>query len=43
MIGGMLTATILAIFWIPMFYVVVSSLFKDKATKDQEAHGKEGH
>jgi multidrug efflux pump len=42
-IGGMLTATILAIFWIPMFYVVVSSLFKDKATKDQEAHGKEGH
>jgi len=26
-----------------MFYVVVSSLFKDKATKDQEAHGKEGH
>ncbi|ALZ83302.1 multidrug transporter [Pseudomonas oryzihabitans] len=42
-IGGMLTATILAIFWIPMFYVVVSSLFKDKASKDQEAHGKEGH
>lgn len=42
-IGGMLTGTILAIFWIPMFYVVVSSLFKDKATKDQEAHGKEGH
>ncbi|MEH3022481.1 MAG: efflux RND transporter permease subunit [Pseudomonas oryzihabitans] len=42
-IGGMLTATVLAIFWIPMFYVVVSSLFKDKATKDQEAHGKEGH
>ncbi|GAC1038414.1 multidrug efflux RND transporter permease subunit MexB [Pseudomonas sp. No.117] len=42
-IGGMLTATILAIFWIPMFYVVVSSLFKDKATQEQEAHGKEGH
>ncbi|WP_295467579.1 efflux RND transporter permease subunit [uncultured Pseudomonas sp.] len=42
-IGGMLTATVLAIFWIPMFYVVVSSLFKDKATKEQEAHGKEGH
>jgi len=42
-IGGMLTATILAIFWIPMFYVVVSSLFKDRATKEQEAHGKEGH
>ena len=42
-IGGMLTATVLAIFWIPMFYVVVSSLFKDQATKEQEAHGKEGH
>jgi len=42
-IGGMLTATVLAIFWIPMFYVVVSSLFKDKATQEQEAHGKEGH
>ncbi|QDD91178.1 efflux RND transporter permease subunit [Pseudomonas oryzihabitans] len=42
-IGGMLTATVLAIFWIPMFYVLVSSLFKDKASKEQEAHGKEGH
>ncbi|MDT3719122.1 efflux RND transporter permease subunit [Pseudomonas oryzihabitans] len=42
-IGGMLTATVLAIFWIPMFYVVVSGLFKDKATKEQEAHGNEGH
>ncbi|KTS72446.1 multidrug transporter [Pseudomonas oryzihabitans] len=42
-IGGMLTATVLAIFWIPMFYVVVSSLFKDQATREQEAHDKEGH
>ncbi|MDR6678547.1 efflux RND transporter permease subunit [Pseudomonas oryzihabitans] len=42
-IGGMLTATVLAIFWIPMFYVLVSSLFKDQASKEQEAHGKEGH
>ncbi|MXS21565.1 efflux RND transporter permease subunit [Pseudomonas oryzihabitans] len=41
-IGGMLTATVLAIFWIPMFYVVVSSLFKDQATREQEAHGEKG-
>ena len=40
-IGGMVTATVLAIFWIPMFYVVVSSLFKDKASRDQES-GAEG-
>jgi multidrug efflux pump len=32
-IGGMLTATILAIFWVPLFYVLVCSLFKDKASK----------
>jgi len=29
-IGGMLTAAILAIFWVPLFYVLVCSLFKDK-------------
>ncbi|MFJ4145226.1 efflux RND transporter permease subunit [Pseudomonas sp. NPDC089734] len=27
-IGGMITATVLAIFWVPMFFVGVSSLFK---------------
>ncbi|MNU00368.1 Multidrug resistance protein MexB [compost metagenome] len=32
-IGGMLTATILAIFWVPLFYVLVCSLFKDKVSK----------
>ncbi|MDH4872327.1 efflux RND transporter permease subunit [Pseudomonas sp. BN515] len=32
-IGGMLTATVLAIFWVPLFYVLVCSLFKDKASK----------
>ncbi|GLZ89365.1 multidrug resistance protein MexB [Metapseudomonas resinovorans] len=32
-IGGMLTATVLAIFWVPLFYVLVGSLFKDKASK----------
>lgn len=29
-IGGMITATILAIFWVPLFYVLVSSLFSRK-------------
>ncbi|MDH4559186.1 efflux RND transporter permease subunit [Pseudomonas sp. BN417] len=32
-IGGMLTATVLAIFWVPLFYVLVCSLLKDKASK----------
>ncbi|BAN50091.1 efflux RND transporter permease subunit [Metapseudomonas resinovorans] len=32
-IGGMFTATVLAIFWVPLFYVLVCSLFKDKASK----------
>ena len=31
-IGGMLTAMVLAIFWVPLFYVVVSSLGKRKKT-----------
>ena len=29
-IGGMLTATVLAIFWVPLFFVSVSSLFGSK-------------
>jgi multidrug efflux pump len=29
-IGGMITATVLAIFWVPLFFVSVSSLFKSK-------------
>jgi multidrug efflux pump len=33
-IGGMFTATVLAIFWVPLFYVLVCSLFKDKRSKD---------
>lgn len=39
-IGGMLTAAVLAIFWIPLFYVLVCSLFKGKDEKteaDKEA------
>ncbi|WP_296250418.1 efflux RND transporter permease subunit [Pseudomonas sp. UBA4194] len=35
-IGGMITATVLAIFWVPMFYVAVSSLFKSKYDKEHE-------
>ncbi len=34
--GGMLTAMILAIFFVPLFYVLVSSLFKSTADKKQE-------
>ena len=34
-IGGMVTATVLAIFWVPLFYVAVSTLFKDEASKQQ--------
>ncbi|MFA5678746.1 MAG: efflux RND transporter permease subunit [Pseudomonas sp.] len=30
-IGGMITATVLVIFWVPLFYVVVSSLFSRRA------------
>ncbi|UFH50010.1 efflux RND transporter permease subunit [Pseudomonas sp. KNUC1026] len=36
-IGGMITATILAIFWVPMFFVTVSSLFKGNRMKQDEA------
>ena len=32
-IGGMLTATVLAIFWVPLFYVLVCSLFRTSAAK----------
>ncbi|TLX53513.1 hydrophobe/amphiphile efflux-1 family RND transporter [Stutzerimonas nosocomialis] len=36
-IGGMLTATVLAIFWIPLFYVVIGSLFdRDKPGVESE-------
>ena len=29
-IGGMVTATVLAIFWVPLFYVAVSTLFRTR-------------
>ena len=36
-IGGMLTATVLAIFYVPMFFVVIAKLFHSRAPKAQEA------
>ncbi|MBP8172288.1 MAG: efflux RND transporter permease subunit, partial [Pseudomonas sp.] len=36
-IGGMLTATVLAIFWVPLFFVVVSAWF----SKKQPSHSHE--
>ena len=45
-IGGMITATVLAIFWVPMFYVAVSSMFKgkdkDKQHKNEISHDEAG-
>jgi multidrug efflux pump len=47
-IGGMITATVLAIFWVPMFYVAVSSVFKgkdkdkDHAQKNETPHTEAG-
>ncbi|MCY1172552.1 Multidrug/solvent efflux pump membrane transporter MepB [compost metagenome] len=35
-IGGMLTATVLAIFWVPLFFVSVSSLFGSKKSEAEE-------
>ncbi|QZI69417.1 efflux RND transporter permease subunit [Pseudomonas protegens] len=34
-IGGMLTATILAIFWVPLFFVIVSSMGRRKADQSE--------
>ncbi len=36
-IGGMITATVLAVFWVPLFFVAVSSLFKGKPKQDDTA------
>ncbi|MOA40907.1 putative efflux pump membrane transporter TtgB [compost metagenome] len=35
-IGGMITATVLAIFWVPLFFVSVSTLFKGSRKKQDE-------
>jgi multidrug efflux pump len=40
-IGGMLSALILAIFWIPLFYVVICSMFAKKKTETTDDNDKE--
>ncbi|MBA1262883.1 efflux RND transporter permease subunit [Stutzerimonas stutzeri] len=35
-IGGMVTATVLVIFWVPLFYLLVSSLERNKAAPDEQ-------
>ncbi|VVM57804.1 efflux RND transporter permease subunit [Pseudomonas fluorescens] len=35
-IGGMITATVLAVFWVPLFFVAVSSLFKGKQMRPRD-------
>ncbi|SFQ15121.1 efflux RND transporter permease subunit [Pseudomonas borbori] len=35
-LGGMTSATVLAIFWVPLFFVTVSSLFHSKKSKQSE-------
>lgn len=35
-VGGVLAATVLVIFWVPLFYVLVSSLFSRKATDNEK-------
>src|SRR3546814_1464017 len=40
-IGGMITATVLVIFWVPLFYLMVSSLERNKAAPDE--HRSEEH
>ena len=40
-IGGMLSAMILAIFWIPLFYVVVCSIFEKKRPEPTRENEKE--
>ncbi len=40
-IGGMITATVLAIFWVPLFFVTISSMFKGK--KSETPSNEAGH
>ncbi|MBE7926442.1 MULTISPECIES: efflux RND transporter permease subunit [Pseudomonadaceae] len=35
-IGGMITATVLVIFWVPLFYLLVSSMERKKAAPDEQ-------
>ncbi|MFJ4048966.1 efflux RND transporter permease subunit [Pseudomonas hunanensis] len=41
-IGGMITATVLAIFWVPLFYVTVSLLSRSAKAKEKKAVNAEG-
>jgi multidrug efflux pump len=41
-IGGMITATVLAIFWVPLFFVSISSLFKNKVKPTETPHDEAG-
>ena len=36
-IGGMITATVLAIFWVPLFYVLVTQWFTERKGKTDTA------
>ncbi|MEZ3183760.1 efflux RND transporter permease subunit [Stutzerimonas kunmingensis] len=38
-IGGMMTATVLVIFWVPLFYVLVSSIGERKKAADEAPKG----
>ncbi|WP_336966830.1 efflux RND transporter permease subunit, partial [Sphingobium aquiterrae] len=38
-VGGMLTATVLAIFFVPMFFLVVKKLFRQDAPRAPEPSG----
>ena len=38
-IGGMITATVLAVFWVPLFFVAVSSIGRGK-DKDKDSEKK---
>src|SRR5690606_3806507 len=35
-VGGMLTATVLVLFWVPLFYVMVSSIFSRRVVTDDK-------
>jgi multidrug efflux pump len=41
-IGGMITAVVLAIFWVPLFFVAISSLFKGKQKQHAISHDEAG-
>jgi hydrophobe/amphiphile efflux-1 (HAE1) family protein len=42
-IGGMVTGTVLAVFFVPVFFVAVRSVFKGRRTRDDAALGRPAH